>query len=199
MGLHAYAGFLTGILLLLLMPGPTNTLIMTAGTSQPLRRLLKLQMAEVAAYLIAVTLLLMLETALGNWRALGAIGLKSIAIGIVLFLAYRLWRHRRLAAAESGALISPRAIFLVTLFNPKSLVFAFALFSPVAGPADLATRLALFAILIVACGWVWIGAGQMLAHGRLARNGLIPALSAAALCAFALYLGSSVVAAAMTL
>ena len=189
-----YAGFLSGVLLLLLMPGPTNTLIMTAGATQPLRRMLPIQFAEVMAYSLAVSLLLLLEAVLGNWRSIGAIGLKSIAIAIILLLAYRLWHRRRSAAADSGALISPKTIFFVTLFNPKSLVFAFAIFAPIENLSDWAVKQTLFVVLVIVCGWAWIGAGHLLATGRLRGSSLIPTLSAAALCFFALYLASSVVA-----
>lgn len=189
-----YAGLLSGVLLLLLMPGPTNTLIMTAGATQPLRRMLPMQLAEVTAYSIAVSLLLLLEAVLGNWRSLGAVTLKSIAIAIILLLAYRLWHRRKLAAADSGTLITPKAIFFVTLFNPKSLVFAFAIFTPIQTVSDWAVKQALFAGLVIVCGWAWIGAGHLLATGRLRGSSFIPALSAVALCCFALYLGSTVVA-----
>jgi threonine/homoserine/homoserine lactone efflux protein len=194
MDLGHYAVFLGGTLLLLLMPGPTNTLIMTAGATQPLRRMLPIQLAEVTAYSIAVSLLLLLETVLGNWRSLGAVGLKSIAIAIILVLAYRLWHRRKLAARDSGTLITPKTIFFVTLFNPKALVFAFAIFTPIASVSDWAVKEALFAALVIVCGWAWIGAGHLLGTGRLRGSSFIPTLSAAALCCFALYLGSSVVA-----
>jgi threonine/homoserine/homoserine lactone efflux protein len=194
MDIGHYAGFLSGVILLLLMPGPTNTLIMTAGATQPLRRMLPLQAAEVAAYAIAVSLLVLLEAALGDWRSVGAVTLKSVAVAIILFLAYRLWRSRSLAAADSGMLISPKTIFFVTLFNPKSLVFAFAIFAPLHGLPDLAAKEAMFAVLVIVCGWAWIGAGHLLATGRLRGSSFIPALSAVALCCFAVYLGSSVVA-----
>jgi threonine/homoserine/homoserine lactone efflux protein len=194
-----YTGFVSGILLLLLMPGPTNTLIMTAGATQPLRRMLPMQLAEVTGYSIAVSLLLVLEAALGDWRSVGAIGLKSIAVCIILWLAFHLWHKRRLAAADSSALISPKTIFFVTLFNPKSLIFAFAIFSPVQGITDWAIKEALFAAFVILCGWAWIGAGHLLASGRLRGSSFIPCLSAVALCLFALYLGSSVVAEAANL
>ncbi len=191
MSLIAYSGFAAGVALLLAMPGPTNALLMAAGAERGLRRGLPLILVEVVAYALAITPLLIFSEMLGAWREIGGLALKTIAIGIVLLLAFRLWQ--RAGKATEGAVISAKSIFWVTLFNPKSLVFAFVIFPPVTGATDASAKAGLFAVLALAAGSLWIAAGALLASGRMQRADLIGRLSAIVLCAFAVYLGMSVV------
>jgi threonine/homoserine/homoserine lactone efflux protein len=191
MSLTAYPGFAAGVALLLAMPGPTNALLMAAGAERGLRRGLPLITVEIIAYGLAITPLLIFSEMLGAWREIGGLALKTIAIGIVLLLAFRLWQ--RAGKAMEGAVISAKSIFWVTLFNPKSLVFAFVIFPPVTGMTDIGAKAGLFTLLALAAGSLWIAAGALLASGRMQRAELIGRLSAIALCAFAVYLGMSAV------
>ncbi|MBL0374741.1 hypothetical protein JJB09_22255 [Rhizobium sp. KVB221] len=186
--------FIGGTGLLLILPGPTNALLMTAGAERGFRKALPLVVVELMAYAIAISPLLAFNELLGAWRAQGGMVLKSVALVLVLVLAWRLWRSR--PGAGNGPLVSGPQIFWITLFNPKSLIFAFAIFPPVTGATDLLGKIFIFAGLAILAAMAWIGMGMVLASKR---QGNIPQawlgrMAATVLCAFAIYLGISVVA-----
>jgi threonine/homoserine/homoserine lactone efflux protein len=192
MSFNAYLSFATAIALLLVLPGPTNALLMAAGTERRLARAMPLIGAEIVAYGLAIAPLLLFNEFLGAWRLMGGLAMKSVAIGVILLLAYRLWRHTAKASTD-GAMISGKSVFWITLFNPKSLIFAFVIFPPVSGAADALAKTALFVVLAMSAGALWIAAGTLLASGGLKGSRLIGRFSAIVLVAFAVYLGTSVV------
>ena len=99
--------FALAVLAVLGTPGPTNTLLATAGATAGLRRSLPLIPAEAAGYTIAV---LTLGLALGPVVAGAPLlaGALRAAVGVyLLFLALRLWR-RGGAALATGAVVAPR-------------------------------------------------------------------------------------------
>jgi threonine/homoserine/homoserine lactone efflux protein len=195
--LQSYLGFAGAAALLLALPGPTNALLMAAGAAQSLRRTLPLLLAELAAYGLSIAPLLAFHEMLGAWRVVGGMALKGLAVAIILMLAYRLWVSRADAGGR-GELVTRASIFWVTLFNPKGLIFAFAIFPPIGDTTDLAIKALLFVILTVLAGGVWIMAGAAILSRARHRLG-IGKVAAVVLCVFALYLGATVIADAATL
>ena len=100
MYLEHYWTFIATATLLLALPGPTNALLLTAGAEGSLKRVLPLVLAEIVAYGLTITPLLIFSEALGGWRAIGGLALKSIALAVILLLAYRLWQR---AGKEAGS------------------------------------------------------------------------------------------------
>jgi threonine/homoserine/homoserine lactone efflux protein len=190
--MDTYFTFIAAAGLLLILPGPTNALLMAAGAGHKLRRALPLIVAELAAYALAITPLLIFHEALGAWRAIGGLVLKSIAIAIILLIAYRLWRARPSGTGETRLVTMPD-VFWMTLFNPKALIFAFAIFPPVLGATDVLVKAILFVTLAAFAGTAWIVAGAMLSAGSISSNKIGKA-AAVILCGFAVYLGMSAVA-----
>ena len=188
---NVYLGFAGAAGLLLILPGPTNALLMTAGATKPFRLALPLIPAELAAYALAITPLLLFHELLGSWRLIGGATMKTVAIVIILLVASRLWRSRPQNGAEPR-LVTAASVFWMTLFNPKGLIFAFAIFPPLAGPADGVIKAALFGLLASLAGVVWISAGRLLSAGRLG-SAWISKAAALILCGFAIYLAVSVV------
>jgi threonine/homoserine/homoserine lactone efflux protein len=189
--MDTYLAFIAAAGLLLILPGPTNALLMTAGAGQKLRRALPLIPVELAAYALAITPLLIFHEALGSWRAIGGLVLKSVAIAIILLIAYRLWRAR---PSDTGAarLVEMPDIFWMTLFNPKALIFAFAIFPPVFGATDVVVKAVLFLILATLAAAAWIVAGAMLSANSIGSSKIGKA-AAVILCGFAVYMAMSVV------
>ncbi|QCK85040.1 lysine transporter LysE [Phreatobacter aquaticus] len=177
--------FALTVLTLLGTPGPTNTLLATAGAASGWRNAFRLILAENLGYLLAILSIgLLLGPVIAAAPAIG-IGLR-IAVGLYLALvAWRLWRAGAAQVARSAALVKPGQIFLTTLLNPKAIVFAVAV---VPFDADhVMAYLAAFSGLcaMVALGWISIGHTLGAAAGRSGHARLIPRVGAAGVGTFA--------------
>lgn len=178
--------FALAVLALLATPGPTNTLLATAGASGGFRRSLLLVPAEAAGYLLAISFIFtLLGPAVAALPALG-LALRVLVGAYLLHVAWKLWRAApgRLAAG----LVTPARVFLTTLFNPKALVFALGIVP--LGAEGGALYLAAFALLtmMVALGWIGVGALLGQAAHSTGHGALVPRIGAAAVGAFALML-----------
>ena len=118
--------FILGALALLATPGPTNTLLATWGAISGFRKSLGLLAGELLGYLLAITAL---RTAVGPlilaMPALGTV-LSALVCVYLLYLAGTLWRHGDVQVPEARP-VTVRGVFLTTLLNPKTLIFAFTL------------------------------------------------------------------------
>lgn len=157
------ATFVAGTLSLLAVPGPTNTLLATAGARNGFQRSVPLLAAELSGYAFAIMLL---------WIAVGpmvaalpafGIALHAVVVAYLVYLAAILWRHRGDEIADTGPVTMPR-VFVTTSLNPKAIIFAFALL-PSAGTTDIVALmpwLMALALQIVIVGTCWIAAGVSL-------------------------------------
>ncbi len=181
--------FALAVLAVLGTPGPTNTLLATAGATAGVRRSLPLIAAEAAGYTISI---LTLGLALGPVMAgapLLAGALRGAVGAYLLFLALRLWR-RGGAALATGAVVTPRQVFTTTLLNPKAIVFALGIVPFGAGPGVWPPYMLGFLGLLASVAAAWIAAGAMLggAAGRRGWGGAVPRVGAAAVGSFAVLL-----------
>jgi threonine/homoserine/homoserine lactone efflux protein len=157
---------------LLLTPGPTNTLMALAGAERGVRGASGLIAVEVCAYLcVAVPL-----AVAGAGMMAAAPGLVPLvtaaAAAWVLWLAIRMWRSP-LPRQTTTLTVTPRRVFLTTLLNPKALIIGIGLLP---GPA-LPLRVAVFAGLICGAALSWISLGALLAcRGDAPVSGLSPLL-----------------------
>ena len=149
---------------LLLTPGPTNTLMALAGAERGPGHAAGLIPLELAAYLcVAVPLALAgagLLTAVPGLLA----AVTAVAAAWVLWLAIRMWRCP-VAQQDGPATVTPFRVFLTTLLNPKALIIGLVLLP---GPS-LPLRTAVFAALVCGAALTWIGLGA-----ALARRGASP-------------------------
>lgn len=190
-----HASFLAGSLALLATPGPTNTLLATAGATRGFRSSLALLLGELAGYLIAIAVLI---AALGPVLAAAPeVGLAlRLAIALyLLYLAWAFWRHGGAVDLDARPVTVAR-VLVTTLLNPKAAIFAFGII-PAGASGDLAAALpwiALLSVLIVSVGTSWIGLGALAKRGfRLAATPeLCYRVGAVALLLFAGGLGISV-------
>lgn len=167
--------FLSGILALLLAPGPTNTLIALSAVSEGFRRTLRLLPAELMAYLlIVVPLSVMGDGLMQVWPAYSTALTIAAAIWIMA-LALRIWRR---GSATATVAISGWTVFCTTLLNPKALVFGLVLLPSATSP-DFPARIAVFALSVVAAALIWSAGGALLAGcSRLASAHLLHRLAA---------------------
>lgn len=165
------------IFVLLVTPGPTNTLIALAGAERGWRPALPLIWAEIAGYLAVVLPLALVGQALLESVPVLRTIISLAAALWVLWLALRMWW---LPIAEPGdeteSGVSAGAVFVTTLLNPKALIFGLVLV-PAQSIAGLAVHLGLFVaeIAIVATGWAALGAALAPAQapaGRATSPGL---------------------------
>ncbi len=156
--------FLFATLSLLAAPGPTNVLLATAGAIAGVRSSLVLLAAASCGYLLAVAgIRLALGPVIETYPLVG-IALK-VAVAVYLgVVAVALWR--RSSAMTGHGVVSARDVFVATLLNPKSLVFAFGII-PQASPA-LWAYVVVFAaaVPVVGLGWILIGRAIGAASGE---------------------------------
>jgi threonine/homoserine/homoserine lactone efflux protein len=164
-----------GITLVLVMPGPTNTLLAAAGLQQGVRRAARLTWAELAGYFVAISVW-------GHFLAQAAHTLpwlpKVVRIASCLYIAYlavRMWRAALDLPLTTQPLIGLRTLFVATMLNPKAILFAGTIFPAVAFetlPAYFAS-MAIFTVLLLPIGLAWVAFGAALGSGKF--KGLKPA------------------------
>jgi threonine/homoserine/homoserine lactone efflux protein len=165
----AFALLAVGIIVVLITPGPTNTLLAAAGLRQGVQRSLPLIAAELAGYLVSIS-------AWGRFLAHAAHALPwlpsllRVAAGLyIAYLAVDMWRAAVALPDSSQRTGGMRALFVATLLNPKGLLFAGTIFPAVAFtqmPAYVAAMLT-FACLAVPVALAWIAFGAALGSGKL--------------------------------
>jgi threonine/homoserine/homoserine lactone efflux protein len=158
-----------GIIVVLVTPGPTNTLLAAAGLRQGTRRSLPLIGAELAGYLVAIS-------AWGRFLAHAAHALPwlpsvlRIASGLyIAYLAVDMWRAAVALPDSTQPANGLRALFVATLLNPKALLFAGTIFPSVAFEqwTVYALAMSVFACLLVPIALAWIAFGAALGSGKL--------------------------------
>jgi threonine/homoserine/homoserine lactone efflux protein len=117
-----------------------------------------LTLMALLGYAAATAPLIALGELAGAYGGEISTALKALAAVVMTLLALRLW-----ANAEPGV-STPRtpsrgSIFLLTLFNPKALIFSFGIMQPVRDLADLSVKSAVLGALIVLSAGCWIAAG----------------------------------------
>lgn len=181
--------FLLAVLSLLATPGPTNTLLATAGATVGVKRSLVMLIGELGGYLIGIAILrLVLGPVIAAQPVVG-IALK-VAVALYLgWIAFKLWTRNASLTGE-GAVTLP-AVFVTTLLNPKALVFAFGII-PAEHPALWAYVVA-FAVTVPLIGFAWIVVGSLIGAASGERHaGLVRKVASVALVGFAALLVRSV-------
>ena len=175
--------FLLAVLSLLATPGPTNTLLATAGATSGVRQALPLLAAELSGYLIAISIVgFLLRPLLAGAPVIGIVLKVSVAVYLV-FTAIRLWRRTTASEAEHG-LVSGRSVFITTLLNPKVLIFALVILP--FGHDDIAGYLAAFSICVLGVGCCWVALGGFLGLATADKYPrLVPRIASVALAGFA--------------
>jgi len=151
--------FILAILILLSTPGPTNTLLWASGALVGVQRSLKLLMGELTGYLSAIILILLIFEPITQ-RFPNVERFLALVVGVyICLLAFRIWVRSNNVAA-SAELISLRKVFMVTLLNPKSFVFALTII-PIGHPR-LHWYFVALGICIILVGFIWIMLGHII-------------------------------------
>jgi threonine/homoserine/homoserine lactone efflux protein len=183
------ATFALGALALLATPGPTNTLLATAGATRGIKASLPLLLAEAADYVLAIIGLRTLVGPLMATEPVLANVLSALVCVYLMYLSWKLWRASSLPVSTTTD-FGFASVFVTTLLNPKAIVFAFTLLPANVSAAALAPWFSALVVLIALCGGAWISFGAALTTqtGSPPRFGY--RAGAAALFTLALLLGS---------
>jgi threonine/homoserine/homoserine lactone efflux protein len=156
--------FVSSVIVLLITPGPTNTLLASSAAMTGFRRSLRLLLWELLGYCIAILLIEWLATRLLTSARPLTVLLRLVSATYIALLAVRLWNGHE----ENGPqVISAKSIFLVTLLNPKAVVFALVVV-PFRSPHVLVYLITLMAIIPVV-GTTWMVLGDTLGQRELVK------------------------------
>lgn len=147
--------------LVLIVPGPTNTLLLSSGLKVGVRRTSPLIAAEAAGYVVGISLWGFFLSALSVGRPWLPVAIKLVSSAYILYLATKIWRQSHALQHVAASPVSLRDMFATTLMNPKALLFASTLFPLAAfeSAAYFASTIAVFlAVLVpIAIGWSYLG------------------------------------------
>lgn len=157
-------------ILVLIVPGPTNTLLFSSGISVGLARTLPLVLAEAAGYVIAVSVwgVSLLAFAAQHPHVLSVI--KLACSSYLLLLAAKMWTRGRLEEDQRAKAVTWRNLLVATLLNPKAFLLASTAFPwqtfHDSSSAAQAFGVFLLVLIPVGTGWASLGrATRMLASG----------------------------------
>lgn len=180
-----FASFVAAALVVLLTPGPTNTLLAAAGAAMGFRRAALLPLAEAAGYALAIGAFLALTSYLSEVQFVMP-ALKATAALWLLLSAARLWRQP-VQVDATAHLAALRRVFVTTILNPKAMLVGTILI-----PGLMADRQALglasFIALSSAAGAAWLTMGSLL---PAAARPYAYKAAAIVLCAFSVAAASS--------
>jgi threonine/homoserine/homoserine lactone efflux protein len=154
--------FLAEVFGVLAMPGPTNSLLFVSGATRGLRASLSLPFAELTAYLISLSMLLLVVGPAAKGHTTVGQLLRVLCSMYLAQMAVWLWRSGTPLVDAGHPITFPR-VFLTTLVNPKNLLFAFVIFpAPQVGFSTMLPCWAGFAAICAAAGYGWVAAGALL-------------------------------------
>ena len=183
--------FVLAVLLLLATPGPTNTVMATAGAVNRGEWPWLFMLAELGGYLAIVMLARLVLLPVVDAHPWTGIALKSLVVLYLIYAAIKLWRTR-IATEGASDRVSPQLVALTTFLNPKGLIFAITII-----PRDhpmLPAFFGAFAVLVLLVGCCWFVAGRTLGVVAGPRAALLPRVGSVALVGFAGYLVASIIA-----
>lgn len=151
--------------LVLIVPGPTNTLLLSSGLKSGVRNTWPLIIAEALGYVASISAWGFFLHAFAANHVWIVYAVKIASSAYILYLAISMWRRSAIIQNSSMRLVSLHEMFITTLTNPKAFIFASALFPPEAFQTVhyYAWSFAVFLIVLVPIGATWSGLGRFLA------------------------------------
>ena len=184
--------FALAIIALLGVPGPTNTLLATAGATAGLRSSIRLVPVETLGYLVAISLYELVLGPLVLGSPILFTILRLVVSSYLLWVTYELWSGSGIKFVADAPLVTRRKLFVATVLNPKGSVLALAII-PFDGRATFLYLLAFTGLAAtLAAGWIGIGATIGTTATASRQRHLVPRAGALVLGIFALLFASSV-------
>ncbi|WP_135007274.1 LysE family translocator [Pseudomonas syringae] len=152
------------MLTVLLVPGPTNSLLLQSGISRGLSTYsLKLVAAEWAAYVIQISAWGLSIDALIEHYGWVVVTIKVLAVMFLFYISLKLWFSIHQDPDGKPSPISVSALFLATLNNPKGLFFA-TLIAPAGTFFHVESYLSfmtVFSLVVLPVGMTWVALGAI--------------------------------------
>ena len=151
--------------LVLIVPGPTNTLLLSSGLKNGVRNTWPLIVAEALGYVTSISAWGFFLYAFAANYAWVVYTIKIASSAYILYLAITMWGRSAAIQHSSIRLVSFHEMFITTLTNPKAFIFASTLFPPQAFQTVhyYAWSFAVFLVVLVPIGATWSGLGRFLA------------------------------------
>lgn len=158
-------GTVSALLLLLVVPGPTNTLLLRAGVLFGYAASWRLAFIECLAYLLQVSVWGAALLYIAAWSPWAVKATQLAAACYLLYVSYRLWQRKNSVISPTHDRFSGAYFFLLTVMNPKGLLIVSFIapmdaFVTLPGYAAFMTTLA---VVIVPVGSAWILFGSRFA------------------------------------
>lgn len=154
--------FMLSSLILLLAPGPTNTLLAVAGVGRGLHAALPLVAVALAGYLIAISGWGIFLTSMEQYPWVSVT--VRVACGCyLLYVAIKIWVSTGTYPISESKPIGPVIVFVTAMLNPKGLLFASAIFprETFDNMQAYLVTMALFATMVVPIGIAWSAFGSI--------------------------------------
>lgn len=161
--------FIGLIVAILLTPGPTNTLLASSGIQVGWRKSFRLIPAEAFGYFFAISAWGLLIGKASLQMPFLPMLLKLFSAAYIIYLAIKLWRTANVEASFTTPTIRASELFIATLFNPKALLFASAIFPAMTWHNEhyYVLHMLTFLLLIIPIACFWIFIGSVLASNKI--------------------------------
>ena len=161
--------FIGLVVAILLTPGPTNTLLASSGIQVGWRKSFRLIPAEAFGYLFAISAWGLLIGKVSLYMPFLPTLLKLFSAAYIIYLAIKLWRTASVDTGFNTPAIRTYELFIATLFNPKALLFASAIFPAITWRNEqyFALHMLTFLLLIIPIACFWIFIGSVLASNKI--------------------------------
>ncbi|NVZ68764.1 LysE family translocator [Pseudomonas costantinii] len=151
----------SALMLLLLAPGPTNTLLFRAGVLFGYRASWTLAFIECLAYLLQVSVWGVALLYLATYSPWALKATQLAAACYLLYVSFKLWQRKNSAADPSHDRFSGLYFFWLTVMNPKGLLIVsfiapISAFATLQGYAEFMTTLVLV-VIPVGSAWIILG------------------------------------------
>jgi threonine/homoserine/homoserine lactone efflux protein len=154
-------GTVSALVLLLVVPGPTNTLLMRAGVLFGFAASWRMAFIECLAYLLQVSVWGAVLFYVSAWSPWAVKVTQTAAVCYLLQLSFTLWQRKSTAVDAGTDRFSGWYFFWLTVMNPKGLLIVsfiapISAFATLPGYAEFMSTLALV-VIPVGSGWILLG------------------------------------------
>lgn len=154
-------GTVSALVLLLAVPGPTNTLLLRAGMLLGFRTSWKLAFVECLAYVLQVSLWGVALVYLAAYSPWALKATQMAAACYLLYVSYQLWQRKGETITPGKDRFSGLYFFWLTVMNPKGLLIV-SFIAPAhtfTALADYALFMITLALVVIPVGSAWIMLG----------------------------------------